>query len=378
LNITILQGAFLPVPPIQGGAVEKIWYRMGQEFASQGHQVTHISRAHSNLSMSEFVNGVNYIRVKGYKTPSSLIKLKLLDLFYSIRAIKKIHEDTDVIVTNTFWSPILLRGSLGKKVYVSVERVPKGQMKFYKHAARLRANSTPVAESICKELPDNYHQQVVTIPNPLPFQDLPAIDFNKKSHTLLYVGRIHPEKGLDILIKAFKQLKTNWKLKIVGPWDTAGGGGGLSYLNFLKQLAGKDNVEFVGAVFDIEQLNKLYEEASVFVYPSVAEQGETFGLAPLEAMAWGCVPIVSSLACFQDFIAHENNGLIFNHRTDNAVNLLSNSIHRLQNDKTLLFKLAQRAMLVRRTHSITAIATKFLEEFETIINQSKVYNYTIL
>ena len=36
-------GAFLPVPPIKGGAIEAVWFLLGQEFAKHGHEVTHIS-----------------------------------------------------------------------------------------------------------------------------------------------------------------------------------------------------------------------------------------------------------------------------------------------------------------------------------------------
>ena len=39
MKITIVLGAFFPVPPIKGGAVEKIWFALGQEFARRGHDV---------------------------------------------------------------------------------------------------------------------------------------------------------------------------------------------------------------------------------------------------------------------------------------------------------------------------------------------------
>ena len=43
-------------------------------------------------------------------------------------------------------------------------------------------------------------------------------------------------------------------------------------------------------------------ESKFFIYPLKAERGETFGLSVLEAMSCGTVPIVSSLACFKDFL----------------------------------------------------------------------------
>src|SRR5258708_3909294 len=90
MRITIVQGAFLPVPPIMGGAVEKIWFALGKEFASRGHQVIHISRQHEMLKKDEVIDGVHHIRIPGFDTPHSLIKLKWYDLLYSRRAVKMI------------------------------------------------------------------------------------------------------------------------------------------------------------------------------------------------------------------------------------------------------------------------------------------------
>jgi hypothetical protein len=89
MKITIVQGAFLPIPPVLGGAVEKMWYNLAKEFVNQGHEVIYISKRYLESSTLELDNGINHIRVKGYKTPSSLILLKILDLFYSSRALKK-------------------------------------------------------------------------------------------------------------------------------------------------------------------------------------------------------------------------------------------------------------------------------------------------
>ena len=65
MKITIVQGAFLPVPPIMGGAVEKVWLRLGQEFAAAGHEVVHVSRTHPQLPTEERIEGVRHVRVRG-------------------------------------------------------------------------------------------------------------------------------------------------------------------------------------------------------------------------------------------------------------------------------------------------------------------------
>ncbi|MFN8358267.1 MAG: glycosyltransferase family 4 protein [Spirosomataceae bacterium] len=364
MKIVIIQGAFLPVPPVQGGAVEKIWYRMGKEFAALGHQVVHISKKHENLASDEKVHDVHYVRVTGFKTPKSLIILKLLDFFYSFLAIQKIPKSADVIITNTFWAPLLLRGKLGKKVYVDVQRVPKGQMKFYTHVFRLRSNSLFVTNIIKKEIKHNYHHLISTIPNPLPISEFAKISFLDKKRIILYVGRLHPEKGVHLLIQAYKQTNQQFRLKIVGSSEIAFGGGGSEYMTSLEECAKNLNIEFLGPIYDEDLLNKLYQASAIFVYPSLAETGETFGLAPLEAMSWGCVPIVSDLSCFKDFIKPEENGLSFNHRSDNAVTELSIQIQRLQDQPTLLSSMSNMALQVRDTHSIESITKQFLNDFQ--------------
>jgi len=55
-------------------------------------------------------------------------------------------------------------------------------------------------------------------------------------------------------------------------------------------LDGPD-IDWVGPVFDADRLARHYERATVFAYPSLAEKGEAFGVAPLEAMASGAVPV---------------------------------------------------------------------------------------
>lgn len=374
MKITIIQGAFLPVPPKLGGAVEKRWLALSKEFVQKGHSVLHISRHYSGMPAEELIDGVLHKRVKGYNTPSSGLYLKWLDLLYSLRAKTVVPPDTEVIVTNTFWVPIILPLFLKKRCMVDVGRLPKKQMLLYNQASRFKANSTPVAKAIKKELPKYQHPRVVIIPNPLPFQDLPKVDYNAKQPVLLYVGRVHPEKGLELLIKAFKKIRSGWKLQIVGPEAINAGGGGLSYLKSLQSLAGEDEVEFIGAVYDIDLLNQYYAEASVFIYPSIAEKGETFGLAPLEAMAWGCVPVVSDLSCFRDFIFHRKNGLVFDHRCVDAVDSLYQAIESAIIEKDFMYSLSQEAIKVRQSHSTSFIASLFLEEFERILNENRQNN----
>src|SRR5947207_3412524 len=108
MKITIVLGAFFPVPPVMGGAVEKVWFALAPEFVRHGHEVVLISRLVPGMLREEMISGVKHLRVPGYDSPRSLLWLKFLDLLYSLR-VRSVLPDADVIATNTFWLPLLLR-----------------------------------------------------------------------------------------------------------------------------------------------------------------------------------------------------------------------------------------------------------------------------
>lgn len=366
MKITIIQGAFFPVPPIMGGAVEKLWYGLGREFARAGHEVTHISRRHLELPDQENNGGVNYLRVKGEHSTNNIPLLKLRDFFYTRRVLPLLPQ-ADILISNTFWLPLLLSDPSRGKVIISVERMPKGQMRFYGRASIFRACSTVVADAVRAELlPED--KRVRMIPNPLPHRVESSIHLSRKQPIILYVGRIHPKKGIELLLRAAMNLPSPWKVVIVGPHDEARGGGGEAYLEKLKSMVGKATVEFRGPIFNDEKLISFYEEASLFAYPSVDGAGEAMPIAPLEAMAQGCVPIVSALDCFADFVSDGVNGLVFDHHASDPVAALHEEIARLCSDPALRERLALRAMEVRHSHSLGGIAEKFLHLFSGIVS----------
>ena len=369
MRITIVQGAFLPVPPLMGGAVEKIWFALGKEFARRGHEVVHISRLCEGLPREEVIEGVRHLRVRGYDAPGSLALLKGFDLLYSLRALRVLPE-ADILVTNTFWLPVLVRSKRHGKLYVHAARYPKGQMRFYAHADRLQTVSHPIQEAIEREVPQ-LADKVRCIPNPLP-NPVPPFPPGKRQKHLLYVGRIHPEKGIALLLDAVallpEPLLAEWKLVVVGPAESKYGGGGEAFLEELQRRAEKirDRVTWTGAIFDPECLDAHYRAASLFLYPSLAEKGETFGLAPLEAMAQGCPALVSNLDCFRDFIVEDCNGFVFDHRSAHPARTLAAKLQELMGDPE---RLAHAAVLGHRRageFSLERVAAQYLEDFHSL------------
>lgn len=119
--------------------------------------------------------------------------------------------------------------------------------------------------------------------------------WSKKSNVMLYIGRLHPKKGLSNLINAWafsKQQNGNfkdWKLAIFG-WDQ------LNHENELKQLIIQRNlteeVRLFGAVFG-DTKEAALKSASAFVLPSF---GEGFPISVLEAWAYS-LPVVMTKQC---------------------------------------------------------------------------------
>ena len=375
MKITIVLGAFFPVPPTMGGAVEKVWYALAQEFARRGHEVVVVSRKLPNQPRDEAADEIRHLRVPGFNAPRSLIWLKVLDLVYSRRALSVL-PSANIVVTNTFWLPILLRDASCGKLYVHVGRYPKGQIRLYHRAARLQAPSSAVGTAIEAEAPQ-LAERVSVIPYPAPVPTLGTLPpIADRSKIILYVGRVHPEKGVNLLVDAFVRgtpaAFTDWKLMIVGPTEAKFGGGGADYLEALRRsVAGLgDKVIFRGPVFDPVALEQIFRDARVFVYPSLAEQGESFGLAPLEAMSHGCAVLVSKLDCFSDFIRDGETGFAFDHRSRNPAESLGKKLEAMVRDEAVLARVAEAGHRQSGEYSMTLVADRFIADFSSLINNT--------
>ena len=131
--------------------------------------------------------------------------------------------------------------------------------------------------------------RAVVIPNGV---DVPQILRRKASNgrlRLLYLGRLHPIKGIELLLEAcgiVGELSPDWHLYIAGT-------GSPSYVDFLKtkvqELGLSKQVEFVGEVFE-EKKEALFARSDVALVPSHVEN---FGIVVAESLAHA-VPVIAS------------------------------------------------------------------------------------
>ncbi len=116
----------------------------------------------------------------------------------------------------------------------------------------------------------------------------------------LFVGRLSPEKGLDTLLSAWKQLDRNWSLKIAGD--------GPMSAQVQAFCAVHKDVEWVGAQSRAETA-KLMGSARVLVFPS--QWYETFGRVAMESFAAGTPVIASRLGAMEEVCDDGQTGRLF-------------------------------------------------------------------
>lgn len=159
----------------------------------------------------------------------------------------------------------------------------------FQHAAVIHAITPLERDNLRKFFPK---QQIEVIPNAIDLpEELVKNPIRPPGHEalILFIGRIHPQKGVDLLIRAFAKaaLASKWRLAIVGPVFSAEYETELTKL--VKDLDLNTSVEFVGPVFGTEKW-KWLQRAWVVAVPSRAE---VIGLINLESAACGTPTITT-------------------------------------------------------------------------------------
>jgi glycosyltransferase involved in cell wall biosynthesis len=132
-----------------------------------------------------------------------------------------------------------------------------------------------------------FRQPVCILPNGVYVPPLEKIPNNSRLQ-LLFLGRLHPIKGIDILLHAWQIVENqfpDWDLLIAGPDND-------SYQATMQVLAKQlqlKHVVFTGPLFGEEKL-RAYRAASLFVLPT---NSDNFGMTVAEALAAGTPAIVT-------------------------------------------------------------------------------------
>lgn len=133
--------------------------------------------------------------------------------------------------------------------------------------------------------------------------DLPKLrrrqkNLDSEQHTALFLGRIHPIKGLPELVKAWQLVRPKgWRMVIAGPDED----GHRRVVESAVHRAGLQDVfQFTGPV-EGEEKNELYCTADLFILPTFTEN---FGIVVAEALSFGVPVITTKSAPWESLTTH--------------------------------------------------------------------------
>lgn len=301
--------------PANYGGVERHVEEIGARLAARGHEVTVFSRPNYAESAVDQYRGM---RVQTVGT----IDTKHLDAIVhsSFSTTRAMADGLDIVHYHALGPgvPSLLPRYLGKAKVVQTIHGLDGQRAKWGRVAQTALNS---AEWLSARVPDativvssdlSRHYQVkygrqtevipngVNLPEPIPSTQVEEAYGLEPNSYVLYVGRIVPEKAVDLLVQAYADVPGDTKLVIAGGSSHSDG-----FVATVHRLAESDpRVIFTGYVYGSE-LGALYSNAAVFVLPSYLEG---MPLTLLEAGSYGRPVVVSDLPVHQEVLRHTGPG----------------------------------------------------------------------
>jgi glycosyltransferase involved in cell wall biosynthesis len=180
--------------------------------------------------------------------------------------------------------------------------------------------------------------------------------YNLDGDFILYMGRMHPLKGVDVLIRAMPYVRkhVDLKLVVIGPGDQR------PYRRLAEKLGVKDHIVFLDYVDEETKIGAIDGSLGV-VIPSVSSYVEVYPMAISEAWARGKPVIATSVGGIPYRVRHLVNGLLVPPRDPKS---LAEAVITLANDKTLSTRLGN----IGKSSIMTwdEIANKITEIYERV------------
>ncbi|MCK5474228.1 MAG: glycosyltransferase family 4 protein [Candidatus Aenigmarchaeota archaeon] len=271
---------------------------VSKALAKKGHSVTLFA---TDGKPTETIKNLKIIPVNLAKKPNSI------DDFIS--AVKEYNEkikssskelDFDVIISHD-WIGVAaaekIKDTTGKLWLHTVHSLEhmrslndsKGDIEKFEKKGIVGADTVFTVSNFMKDaIHERYRRTTEVIYNGSSFGVNELVERNPYStHTVLYVGRLTAQKGIEYLILAAKKILgvvPNARFIIVGTGELEE-----SLKSFALALGFFDSFEFLGFISK-KRLAELYSTASVFASPSIYEP---FGITVLDAVLFSC-PVVAT------------------------------------------------------------------------------------
>ena len=337
----------------------------------------HVTNSELNDVANNLIFDPSFI-VHEYKTNPLLKPILSSKKFKS--NLKKIVKDGDIIHNHGLWRMPNIYPLLAKEDnHITIIVSPKGSLSkaalniskckkyIFKNISRqnelLKKCDSFHATSI-KEKNEirilGYKQPIAIIPNGIDIPSQYKNSFNENKTKFLYLGRIYPIKGLDLLIKVWKKIDNkNASLDICGFKKDYKD---LNYYKSLKKLTKKlgiKNITFSDQVSGEDKKQKFIEN-DVLILPS---KSENFGLVIAEAMSYG-LPVITSEHTPWKFLEEKKCGWIVKL---NEESLLSTIKFVQDLNSSTLKKIGHNGrLLVENKYSWEKLSVKYSEYYNWI------------
>lgn len=205
-------------------------------------------------------------------------------------------------------------------------------------------------------------ESIAVIPNGISLNVLPRRDYSNRELKILYLGRIEPEKGIDILLEGVAALSRSHEY---GPISIIlAGVGSDEAMRKYEDMAQKLNLNctFWGWA-DESAKRSLFQACDVFVLPSLRE---VFPMALLEAMGAGIPCIASDCGSIPDIIEDGVSGVVF--ETGNIDSFISKSAPLLMDDRIREAYSQKGREKVENEYGIESVSRKMANLYEGVIN----------
>lgn len=349
----------------EAGGAEVLTQEMAKRWVKWGHQVIQISSGFSGSKKEEVVDGVRIIRLGRWWN------IHLLAFLYYF---KNLRRQTDVIVDEVHWFPffsalyarkktVLLVCEVASKLFFQLFPYPlallgrlveKIYFRCYRHLPVL-AISPSTKKDLIKE---GFREKDITIiPMGLTLPKRLKIYPKEKIPTLIYLGRLNKQKGIEDALMVMAKVKKNFapiNLWVVGSGDS-------QYLKKLeKRVAdlGLKVIKFFGFVSE-EKKFALLSRAQLLLVPSFHEG---WGLVVPEAGRVGTPVVAYQVAGLQDVVKNGVNGVLVKPYPDAMVQ----AIITLLNSPQKLAKLSDGALREAKKYGWHKTAKKALVILEKI------------
>jgi alpha-1,6-mannosyltransferase len=184
---------------------------------------------------------------------------------------------------------------------------------------------------------------------------LRRLNVNGKAWLLLYVGRLAPEKNLNLLLETLAHLcrgAEDYRLVVAGD--------GVCRASFLAEAAGRfgSRVTWLGHIANREQLASLYANCDFFIHPNPREP---FGIAPLEAMASGLALIAPKSGGVTLFANKENAVLV-----EPTAGAFASATRELASNSEKRRQIMSAAYNTAQQYSWKSITDRFFDLYESL------------